>query len=100
MTEIFSIGDVLVFNDDPVIRDRVRTFEMNFGSIEDEYLPLHIAELQRLEIHQYTDTNAPTLQVRNTRTKAICSGFWWRLKKKDVLFKYDPTQAGDTDEDV
>ena len=94
----FTPDDVLVF--DPYVelrseRSAETDFRANIGPIKDEYRPTREFSFDnRLE----GDRNLIT--VENLRTGNVTSGFWWRLKKKERIYQYDPTQQGDTDDDI
>lgn len=94
----FTPNDILVFNDDPDIKRNLEGFSNNIGPYLDEYRPI---SKYAFSPEYYRSADAGLMYVENVKTGNHSSGFWWRFKKKEYpIFRYDPTQSGDTDEDI
>ncbi|QIG69394.1 hypothetical protein EVB79_024 [Rhizobium phage RHph_N3_13] len=94
-----SVGDRLVFNDDPSITNAEQRFHNNIvGRLDDEYICLRAPS----RLDRYADDpwggEVDLVIVSNVRTGEQSSGFWWRFKSSIQEYKYD--QTGDTDEDI
>ncbi|QIG73016.1 hypothetical protein EVB99_025 [Rhizobium phage RHph_N3_19] len=83
----FSVGDRLVFNDE--LPNTETGFLRNVsGRIDDEYICINTL---------YDDG---LVRVTNIRTDEETTCYWWRFKKAIPVFKYNPDQAGDTEDDI
>lgn len=97
-----SVGDILLYNDDPKIE--------NSGSVFRSNTPPDTRQSDRFEcvtpplsLGVYGNSWAGYSQimyVKNLRTGAVSSCFWWRLKQETVEVLYDPTQMGDKEDDI
>ncbi|QIG69852.1 hypothetical protein F67_I3_11_026 [Rhizobium phage RHph_I3_11] len=86
----FNVGDRLVFNDESPNTEA--GFLRNVaGRIDDEYICIVTCG------GLYEDDLA---KVTNTRTDEETTCYWWRFKKAIPVFKYNPDQAGDTEDDI
>jgi len=74
-------------------------FQPNFGDINDEYA-LRRSRDVTFSDRSYGEEEGDLVYVRNLRTGNEGRGFWWRLKVGYTNTPYDPTQAGDTADDI
>jgi len=95
-----SVGDRLVFNDDPSIRNHNLGGNGGGGHrLDDEYECTRPPETMTNYGSIYTG-HGNIMNVTRLRDGLEFSFFWWRFKKGHQEYKYDPSQQGDRDDDI